>query len=50
MSFDHECNKNNIYDTKRDGFAWHNTILTNPLRFIYLFVNVNEMAKAYEDF
>ena len=31
-------------------FAWHYNILTNPLRFICLFVNVNEIAKAYEDF
>ena len=49
MSFVHECNKNNIYDTKRDEFAWHNKILTNRLRFICLFVNVNEMAKTYEE-
>ena len=46
MSFVHECNKNNRYDTKRDKFAWHNKILTNWLWFISLF----EMAKAYEDF
>ena len=50
MSFVHECNKNNTYYTKRDEFAWHNKILTNPLWFICLLVNVNEMAKAYEDF
>ena len=46
----HECNNNNIYDTKRDEFAWHNKILTNWLLFISLFVNVNELAKAYKDF
>ena len=43
-------NKNNRIDTKRDEFAWHNKILTNRLWFICLFVNVNEMAKSYEDF
>ena len=34
----------------RDEFAWHNKILTNRLRFISLFVNINEMAKAYDNF
>ena len=34
----------------RDEFAWHNKILPNLLWFICLFVKVNEMAKAYEDF
>ena len=37
MSFVHKCNKNIIYDIKRDEFAWHNKILTNRLRFICLF-------------
>ena len=41
MSFVHEFNKNNRKDTKCDEFAWHNNILTNRLRFICLFVNVN---------
>ena len=50
MRFVHEYNKNNRKDTKRDEFAWHNKILTNQLRFICLFVNVNGMAKSYEDF
>ena len=50
MSFVHEYNNNNIYDTKRDEFVWHNKILTNPLWFICLFVNVNEMTRAYDDF
>ena len=30
--------------------TWHSNISTNRLRFNCLFVNVNEMAKAYEDF
>ena len=47
MSFVHECNKNNINDTKRDEFGKK---LTNLLRLICLFVNVNEMAERYEDF
>ena len=46
MSLVHECNKNNKYDTNRDKFTWHNKILTNRLRFISLFINVNEMTKA----
>ena len=29
----------------RDEFAWHSNILTNRLRFISLFVDINEMAK-----
>ena len=47
MSFVHEYNKNNRHDTKRDKSVWHNKILT--IRF-GLFINVSEMAKAYEDF
>ena len=50
MSFFHECNKNNKYDTKSDEFELHNKILNNRPWFICLFVNVNEMAKKYEDF
>ena len=29
----------------RDEFAWHSNILTNRLRFISLFVDINEMVK-----
>ena len=47
MSFVHESNKNNRKDTKRDEFAWHSKLLTNRLRFICLFVNVNELVKKY---
>ena len=50
MSFVNECNKNNRKYTKRDESAWQNKILTIPLLFICLFVNVNELAKKYEDF
>ena len=50
MSSVHKYNKNNRKDTKRDEFAWHNEILNNRLRFICLFIIVNEMAKTYEDF
>ena len=49
MNFIHECNKNNRHATVRDEFAWHNKILTNLLRFMSLFVDINEMAKAYEN-
>ena len=44
MSSVHECDMNNRHDTKSDKFAWHNKILTNPLWFIRLFVNVNEQT------
>ena len=50
MNLVHECNRNNINDTKRDEFSWHNKILTNRRRFICLFVSVNEMAETYEYF
>ena len=50
MSFVHECNKNNRKYTKRNEFAWHSKILTNPLRFICLFFNINNLSKTYEDF
>ena len=51
MSFVYECNKYNRKDTKRDEFAWHSKTLTNRLRFIRLFVNVNltKLAKTYVD-
>ena len=45
----HECNKNNRHDTKRDNFVLDSKILNNQHRFISLFVNINEMAKAYEN-
>ena len=35
---------------QRDKSVWHNKILTNWLWFISLFVNVNELTNAYEDF
>ena len=44
MSFVHECNKNNRDDNRRDEFAWHNKILSNLLRFITLFVQINKMT------
>ena len=47
MRFVHECNENKRHATMRDKFAWHSKILTN--QFIRLFVNENEMAKAYKD-
>ena len=50
MSFVNECNKNNRHDTMCDEFAWQSKILTNRIWFICLFVEINEMAKAYEDF
>ena len=45
MSFVHEFNKNNKWDTKRDEFAWHSEILTNRLRLISLFININEIGE-----
>ena len=45
----YEYSKNNRQYTKRDESAWHNKIITNSLRFICLFVNVNEMVKTYKD-
>ena len=33
------------YDTNRDEFAWHSKLLTNRLRFIILFVVINELTK-----
>ena len=50
MSFVYECNKNNIYDTNRDEFAWHNKNINQSVSVYLFIVNVNEMAKAYEDF
>ena len=48
MSFVHKCNKNNIYDTKRDKIVWHNKILTNPLQFMKgLLQNDHEVLYKY---
>ena len=32
-------------DTMHDKFAWHSKLLTNWLRFISLFVVINEITK-----
>ena len=45
MSFAHECNKNNIYDTKRDIFTRYSRLLSIRLRFINLFVVINGITK-----
>ena len=45
MSFVHERNKNNSDDAMCD-FAWHSKILTNRLRSISLFIDINEMTKV----
>ena len=49
MTFVHKCNKNNRHDTMRNKFVWHSKILTNLLRLISLFIDINEMAKAYKN-
>ena len=37
--------KNNKYDNMHDEFAWHIKLVTNQLRFISLFVVINEMTE-----
>ena len=37
-------------DTMRDEFEWHSKMLTNRLRFICLFIDINEMAETFKDF
>ena len=47
MRFAHECNKNNIYDTMRDEFAWHSKLLTNRLRVISLLEMIRIQSNFY---
>ena len=47
MSFVHECNKNNIKDTKRDEFSWHNKVLTNRLRLLVYSLMLMKLANTF---
>ena len=43
--FSQYTHKNNKYDTMRNKFVWESKLLTNQIRFISLFVVINEMTK-----
>ena len=48
MSFVDDYNE--MIGMMRDEFAWHSKLLTNRLRFISLFVVINEMTKSSRNF